>query len=153
MPGLIDQRFVELFRTALHLTLNMSTRGKHMRILTYISMILFSCALLYTPATYADDAVATMANIVISFKHFPSDSDKSALATIGESDSSDAVKTVANAIANISHKVTAADKDKLDALIGDDDNPEGLRTLAGIVGSLNHMPGADAIASLESLTQ
>lgn len=124
-----------------------------MRTLTYISTILFSCALLYTPYTYADDAVATMANIVISLKHFPSDSDKSALAAIGESDSSDGVKTVAQAIAGISHKVTAADLAKLEALAANDSEPDALRELAGIVSSIHHMPSEDAVATLQGLAK
>lgn len=124
-----------------------------MRTLTYISTILFSCALLYTPYTYADDAVATMANIVISLKHFPSDSDKSALAAIGESDSSDGVKTVAQAIAGISHKVTAADLAKLEALAANDSESDSLRKLASIVSSINHMPSEDAVATLQGLAK
>ena len=88
-----------------------------MRTLTYISTILFSCALLYTPYTYADDAVVTMANIVISLKHFPSDSDKSALAAIGESDSSNGVKAVAQAITGISNFVDEIVDGTIDELL------------------------------------
>lgn len=122
-----------------------------MRTLIYVSALLFSGALLYAPYTYAGDAVTTMANIVIGFKHFPSDADKAALAAITDGDSSDAVKSVAGAIANISHKVTDADKATLEAIIADDDASAPLRELAAIVSSLNHMPSADAVVSLEGL--
>ena len=91
-----------------------------MRRLVYISALLVSVALVHSPATYADEAVTTMANIVIGLKHFPSDADKAALAAIADGDSSDAEKSVASAIANISHKVTDADKATLAAISADD---------------------------------
>ncbi|MEE8243903.1 MAG: hypothetical protein V3R27_02825 [Pseudomonadales bacterium] len=122
-----------------------------MRRLVYISALLVSVALVHSPATYADEAVTTMANIVIGLKHFPSDADKAALAAIADGDSSDAEKSVASAIANISHKVTDADKATLAAISADDDASAELRKLAMIVGNLNHMPSADAVASLEGL--
>jgi len=92
-----------------------------------------------------------MANIVINLKHFPSDSDKAALAVIAESESGDTVKAIALAIANISHKVTDADKATLDAIIANDDVSAALRELAGVVGNLTHLPSADAVATLQGL--
>jgi hypothetical protein len=122
-----------------------------MRTLVYFSTVLFTFALSYTPYSYADEVVATMANIVISLKHFPSESDKASLATIAQSDDRNAVKAIASAIANISHKVTDADKAVLDAIIADSSTPEDLRDLAVVVSGLTHLPSADAVAVLEGL--
>lgn len=122
-----------------------------MRILAYFSLVLFSLALSYAPSGYADEAVSAMVNIVINLKHFPSDSDKTALAAIAESDSDDAVKAIAVAIANISHKVTDTDKATLDAIVADDSLAAEVRGLAGVVGSLTHLPSADAIATLQGI--
>ena len=120
-----------------------------------IATVVLASALLYTPGVSADhhaaDPVAAMASILIGLKHFPSDSDKAALAAIAEGNGSDAVKTVAHAIANISHKVGDADKAKLAAIIADDAAPDELRSLAAVVTGLNHFPSADAVATLESL--
>jgi hypothetical protein len=125
--------------------------GISMRILAYFSLVLFSLALSYAPSGYADEAVSAMVNIVINLKHFPSDSDKTALAAIAESDSDDAVKAIAVAIANISHKVTDTDKATLDAIVADDSLAAEVRGLAGVVGSLTHLPSADAIATLQGI--
>lgn len=122
-----------------------------MRTVAYFSAVLFSLVLSYAPFTYADEAISEMANIVINLKHFPSDSDKAALATIAESDSNDDVKAIALAIANISHKVTDADKATLDAIVANGDADAALRALAGVVGSLTHLPSADAIATLQGI--
>ncbi len=115
-------------------------------------LILFVAA--YAPFAYADTsdaALATMAKILISLQHFPTDTDKEALAEISSGDSSDSVKTLAGAIAGISHKVGVADKAALDAIAADDNESVKVRELATIVVGLNHMPGADAKASLKAL--
>jgi hypothetical protein len=125
--------------------------GNGMRILACFSAVLFSLVLLYAPSGHADEAVSTMANIVVNLKHFPSDSDKAALAAIAESDSDDAVKAIAVAIANISHKATDADKATLAAIVADDSQDAAVRALAGVVGSLTHLPNADAIATLQGI--
>lgn len=106
---------------------------------------------LHAPRVYADDDVATMATIVLSLAHFPSDADKKALAAIEEGDSSASVKAVAGAIARISHKVSDADKATLLAIAADDSEPADLRELASIVAGINHMPGDDAKAALTAL--
>ena len=122
-----------------------------MRILALFSAVLFSWALSYAPYTYADEAIATMANIVIGLKHFPSASDKAALGAIADSESEDTVKAIASAIANIAHKVTDADKATLNAIIADGDTPAELRELAAVLISFSHMPSADAVSTLNSL--
>lgn len=106
------------------------------------------------PLAYSDShagAVATMANIVIGLKHFPSDADKAALAAIADSDASDSVKAVANAIAGISHKASDEDTATLATISEDDSEPAELRELASIVNGLMHVPSAEAVAALQSL--
>jgi len=114
-----------------------------------LALILFAAG--YAPVTHAADAVSTMANIVLSLQHFPSDADKAALAEIAAGDSSDSVKAVAGAIANINHKVSDTDKGVLEAIANDDSEPEDLRELAVIVAGMNHMPGSEDKAALEML--
>jgi ADP-ribosylglycohydrolase len=113
-------------------------------------MVLFVSV--YAPYAVADDAVATMAKIVSSLQHFPSDADKKALAEITAGDDSESVKAVARAIAGISHKIDAADKATLEAIASSDSEPAELRELATIVVGMNHMPSAEAKTALAELT-
>ena len=106
----------------------------------------------YSPLSYAGDDVATMAGIVLSLQHFPSDSDKEALGAIANGAGSDAEKSVANAIAGIQHKVSADDKSALEAIAAEEGQPAGIRELAAIVANINHFPDADAKAELMVLT-
>ena len=106
----------------------------------------------YAPASFADDNVATMAGVVLSLQHFPSDAAKGTLAAIADGDASDGEKIVATAIAGIQHKVSAGDKAALEAISADESQPADLRRLAGIIAALNHAPSADAKAALMELS-
>ena len=107
---------------------------------------------LLAPTALADAAVATMAGIVMTLQHFPSDADKATLATIAGSDASASVKAVANAIAAIRHSVSADDRATLEAIAADQAEPDDLRALARVVAGINHMPSADDKAALMALT-
>lgn len=105
----------------------------------------------YAPSAFAGDAVSTMAKIVSSLQHFPSDADKAALAEITAGDSQASIKAVASAIAGISHKVSSADNKVLEAIAANDAEPADLRKLAAIVVGVNHIPSADAKTALAAL--
>ena len=117
-----------------------------------LPVLLTIVASAYPIAAMAADNVATMAGIMLSLQHFPSDADKAALAAIVAGDASAAEKTVANAIAGIQHKVSADDKAALDAIAADENQNDGVRRLAAIVAGVNHVPDADAIAALTALS-
>ena len=124
-----------------------------MRFNTILSAIVFFAILPSAQLSMADDsAIGTMAKIMISLKHFPSDSDKQMLTAIGKSsDSSEAEIAVAAAIANIEHQATAADKEKLSAIVADESTPAELRNLASIILNTMHSPSASEIAKLEKI--
>ena len=105
----------------------------------------------YAPSAFAGDAVSTMAKIVGSLQHFPSDADKAALAEITAGDSSASIKAVASAIAGISHKVGSADNKALEAIAANEAEPANLRELATIVVGVNHIPNAEAKVALAAL--
>lgn len=119
---------------------------------TALIVTLFLSLTAFAPHAIAGDALATMAKIVGSLQHFPSDADKEALAAIAAAENSESVKTVANAIANISHKVGSTDKAALEAIAANDAESAALRELATIVAGLNHMPSADAKTALAALS-
>lgn len=117
-----------------------------------VALVLIVLALGIHPLiSHANNSVATMAGIVLSLQHYPSDADKQALAAIAGGDGSPAVKSVAAAIAGIAHKVSDADRATLEAIAADESQPADLRELAGIVAGINHVPSADAKAALAKL--
>lgn len=122
-----------------------------MRISFIVLVTLLVCLATGAPLARAADDIATMAGIVLSLQHFPSDADKEKLAAIAASDAADTVKTVANAIANIQHSVSDADKAALEAIADDESQSADLRELAFIVAELNHVPSAEDKASLAEL--
>ena len=124
-----------------------------MRFNTIFSVILFVAVLAVAQPSIADDAaVGEMAKIMISLKHFPSDSDKETLSKIANSsDSSEAEIAIATAIANIKHQATDVDKEKLNAIVADESSSAEVRNLATVVLNANHMPSASDIAMLEEI--
>ena len=115
-----------------------------------VSIIVCSALLIISSLAFADSAATrTMADITMNLNHYPSDSEKQALAAIANSDdSSESEIAVATAISNMKHQVTAGDKEKLNSIIGDDSNPADLRALASILISINHRPTESDIEQL-----
>ena len=98
------------------------------------------------------DALKQIADIVSSLNHFPSDSDKAALAAISGNDGfPQGLRNMADAVANISHAPTAEGKEALAAVQANMDAPESARTLAGIIAGINHVASAEAKATLAEL--
>ena len=103
-----------------------------MPIRSVLSMLAMLLTLTSQTLSADQAAVATMANIVIQLKHFPSDADQAALASIVESaESNDAEKQIATAISNIEHKAKPADRENLAAIIADDGASVSVRARNG----------------------
>ena len=115
-----------------------------------VSIIACSALLMISSLAFADSAATrTMADITMNLNHYPSDSEKQALAAIAKNDdSSESEIAVATALSNMKHQVTAGDKEKLNSIIGDDSNPADLRALASILISINHRPTESDIEQL-----
>jgi hypothetical protein len=124
-----------------------------MRLNTIFSTIFLVTVLPVAQISIADDAaVGEMAKIMISLKHFPSDSDKETLSAItNSSDNSEAEIAIATAITNIKHQASDADKEKLNAIVADESSPAEVRNLATVVLNTNHEPSASDIAKLEEI--
>lgn len=108
------------------------------RVLISISTMLF----LISPSAFAGDneAVKTMANILMHLNHFPSDSEKQQLVTIADTTMSSDVKTVAQAMVSLQHSASSEDKRKLQKVISDPAADKNIKVLASIVQGLNHKP-------------
>ena len=99
-------------------------------------------------------AVQTMAGILMSLHHFPSDSDKQALVKITEDKSATAdEQTVAKALMDVQHTAASADKPKLEAIVNNDKAAGSVKTLAGVILNLHHMASDSDKAKLQALTQ
>src|SRR5687768_6733819 len=102
-----------------------------------------ACFGLVTNAVHAgeSEAVQTIAAILETFNHFPSEADKGAVREIaGEEISTADEKTIAKALLNVQHKVADEDKPKLEAIVNDGKASQSAKTLASIILNLNHTP-------------
>ena len=83
------------------------------RILSIVMLFFLTLAFGYNFvfAESKDNAIKTMAEIMLHLNHYPSGTEKEALKKIVKSDSTSKHEAVlANAIINLQHKVTASDK-------------------------------------------
>lgn len=124
--------------------------------LTSISSLILATTLLASPVVWSADPVGastkTMAEIMMSVRHYPSDADKEILKKISADAASSAYeKTIATAILNLNHAAADADKAKLDAITKDAAAPEQIKVLAGIVLNLNHKPSEADTAKLKQV--
>lgn len=98
------------------------------------------------------DATKSMATILISLNHFPSDADKEMLMGIANnSGNSEAIQAIAKAVHNFEHQASAADKEALNGIAGDSSASDAEKTLATIVVGINHTASAEAKATLAEL--
>lgn len=119
------------------------------------SLMLLMLGGLFSQATLAQeagDALKTIADIVASLNHFPSDADKATLAEIaGNEDLPQGLRNMANTVANISHAASAEGKEQMAAIQANDQAPDTAKALAGIIASVNHTASAEAKATLAEL--
>ena len=100
----------------------------------------------------AGAALKTIADIVASLNHFPSDTDKAALAEIeANANLPQGVRNMANTVANISHAASAEGKDQMAAIQANAQAPYFAKALAGIIACVNHVPSYEAKATLAEL--
>ncbi|NKB31494.1 MAG: hypothetical protein GKR91_00130 [Pseudomonadales bacterium] len=119
------------------------------------SLIVLMLGGLFSQAAMAQEpgaAMKTIADIVASLNHFPSDSDKASLAEIeGNSNLPEGLRNMANTVANISHSASAEGKDAMAAIQANANAPDSAKELAGIIASLNHVASDDAKSRLAAL--
>lgn len=104
-------------------------------------------------AASGNEAVPTMADILVELNHFPSDDDKDRLhAIVADENTTEHERAVAEALMGVEHKVSADDKKKLTALTNEDSVEDGVRLLAEALLDFNHkLPEAEK-AKIRTLT-
>lgn len=119
-----------------------------------LAALVFFCGnVIYDNAIAADtDALKTMAGIMIKLNHYPNDSEKKMLNSIGaDGNNSKDVRTIATAMAKIEHTVADSDKSKLQAVIDDGNASQNVRDLASIVLHIEHKPSSEDKTKLKGM--
>ena len=99
-----------------------------------------------------NSSVQTLAGIVSSIAHLPSDEQKVILLEMSSSkESSAAVKVMAKVMHGFQHNVTAEDKLKLDAIVADAKASAAEKELASIIMGLAHNADAATKARLAKI--
>ena len=102
----------------------------------------------------ADNATAakTIAGVLASMNHFPSDSDKAALREIaGDDGVGRGFRAIASAVANIQHTATDEDKDIMNRIIASERAADQAKVLAEIVLGISHVASDQAKAKLQAM--
>ena len=101
---------------------------------------------LFSQVSLADRASAqkTVAGIVASMSHFPSDDQKAELMAIaGDESAGRGMQMIAEAVGNIAHAANAEGKEAMSQIIASDGAPDEIKALAGVVMGFNHMASAE----------
>lgn len=99
----------------------------------------------------SDDAVKTMANIMMHLNHFPSSSDKKVLEKITKNSQSKHERTIAQTMMNLQHKASSSDKVKLKEIMNDASATDHEKALAQIVHDLSHQPSRNDKHKLQAM--
>jgi hypothetical protein len=100
----------------------------------------------------ASKAVKTMAGILATVNHFPTDDQKKTLTALENEPATTAdEKVLIQALVTMQHSISAADKPKVEAIASDEKAPAETRSLAAILGRFLHMANADDKATLQKL--
>jgi hypothetical protein len=124
------------------------------RIRTLVALAILG---LFTQFSVAQDAnqmgeVKEIADIVASINHFPSDSDKAALAVIsGNIALPQGVRDMANTVSNIAHAANAEGKEAMARIQASDQAPDSAKSLAGMIANFNHMLSKEEKETLAQL--
>jgi hypothetical protein len=124
------------------------------RVCRILSVFLLIGALGASLAAAQTPAVQTMAGILATLNHFPSDAEKEQLKKIvADKGTTEHERIVAQALLNVEHKVSGEDRPKLEGVVKDKTAPEGVRTLAQVILNLNHTPTDAEKAELKKLAK
>ena len=108
----------------------------------------------FSQIALADNASAakTIAGILVSLNHFPSDADKAALAAVASDETNGrGFQLIATAVSKIQHAATAEDKEIMNRIIASDRATPAAKALAEIVLGLSHMPSDAAKSRLRAM--
>jgi hypothetical protein len=98
-------------------------------------------------------AVPTLARILLTMQHFPSDEQKATLEGIAADEQVDKdLRIIAGAMSNIQHQVPEEERAVLQAIAGDPAASDAAKTLASAALAFKHQLPAGNRAALEALS-
>ncbi len=108
-----------------------------------IAVAMFGVHHAHAASTPPDSALNSIARIMITLNHFPSDKEKRELqAIVNNEASTDGERILANALMAMQHQVSSSDRARLQAL-KDNESADGIeRELADILMNMNHQPSS-----------
>lgn len=120
---------------------------------TLVCAMLVLMALAVTPMLAQESAATkTIAAILATVNHFPSDADKKTLTTLAsQSSTTEQEKVLIAAMLAMQHSVTAADKPKVEAVAKDAKASAGVKQIATILASFLHTASDADKAALKKL--
>tara|TARA_B100001029_G_C15029007_1_gene435609 strand:- start:337 stop:744 length:408 start_codon:yes stop_codon:yes gene_type:complete len=132
---------------------------KKMTLIIKDVILVFALLGFVSSATYSQEqrganaiALKTIADIVASINHFPSDSDKATLGEIaGNDELAQGVRAMATAVSGISHGATDEGKAAMASIQQNAQAPDRAKQLAGIIASINHTASDGEKATLAQL--
>ena len=123
------------------------------------SILVSTCIGLFSAAAIAQSgengaALKTIAGIVASLNHFPSDADKATLSEIAGNDNlAQGVRAMARTFSNISHSANDQGKAAMARIQENAQAPDYAKQLAGIIAGINHTASNAEKATLAELFQ
>lgn len=125
------------------------------RTITFVSALLLLFAFAVKPIAAAEEskAVKTIAGILMTVNHFPSDDQKKTLTALAaESTTTADEKVLIQALVGMQHSINAADKPKVEEVLKDPKASEGVKTIAGILDKFLHTASAADKETLKKLS-
>ena len=123
------------------------------RPLRLVPVLLLLAGLASAPlAAQQSKPVQTMAKILLTMNHFPSDAEKATLKQLADDKATTAQERILlSALTNVQHTLAAGDKAKVEGLLKDPAASEGVKTIATILSKLNHQATDADKAALKKL--
>jgi len=117
-----------------------------------LALALLTTVAIRPVAAQESAAVKTIAGILMTINHFPSDADKKTLTSLAsQSSTTDQEKVLIQAILGMQHSIAAADKPKVEAVMKDAKASAGAKTIATILDNFLHTASADEKAALKKI--
>lgn len=115
--------------------------------------VFYLAAFMFFPCmAIADGAISTMASVLSELNHFPSATDKEALAGIVDDASSTSdEKTLALIISRIAHQASAEDKADLEKILEAEEASQAAKTIATAVLNTLHKLQSDDLQAVKAL--
>ncbi|HIG39132.1 MAG: hypothetical protein ABGY96_05590 [bacterium] len=114
---------------------------------------LLCCALFVTPVL-ANDAIVTMASVLVKLNHFPTEADKQALSKIVDDKASDETdKQLAEIISGIAHRVSDKDKEILRGMLFNEDLSDDTKAIAKTILGIEHHPKDADVEAMKKIIE